>query len=639
MLIAPYPELGLVAMDGPDDPEPSLVVESGRVVEIDGRREDEFDVLDAFIARRGIDLEAAAEAAVLADGELARRLVDVDHSRDELVRLSRGLTPARLARVVSSLDPVEMMFALKKLRARRAPANQAHVTNLKESPALLAADAAEAAARGFAELETTVGVSRYAPLNAIALLVGSQTGRPGVMTQCAVEERRNLAAGHPGPRDVRGDAVRVRHGAGVRGRRRHAVVESVSRVRVCVARREGPLHVRRRFRGAHGSRAGKVDALSRGAMPRRGSRRRLARGAERVDLVRRARAGGARGNAGDSRGEPAGRLARSRGGVGQRRHRVALGGAQDGEAHGAAAARHRLRHVRVLDHAPQGQHVRRRQLRRGRPRRVADGAARLAGGRGHRAARRGVGARRPRAGSTCRAGGVRGSRFPRDLRYRGRGGDVRLFERRSSRSRPGSGRGRRRPGAHRSCFRPRCRPRARRRRVRGHRRCDHRHATPAGLRRLSPDLGRDRRGLGRELGSQRPQPVLRARARATCWTRERWQLLQALPQTLDPRDFDEERRRGAGRRRAACCQDRERTGRSGDRRRPGVRRRDPADDQRARRTPTSSPRSRRAFARLEGQPRLVRVQAGPPTSPSSATTARRSPGRASRSASSRRERR
>jgi propanediol dehydratase large subunit len=108
------------------------------------------------------------------------------------VRLSRGLTPARLARVVGLLDPVEMMFALKKLRARRQPANQAHVTNLKENPALLAADAAEAAACGFAEIETTVGVSRYAPLNAMAILVGSQTGRPGVMTQCAIEERRSL---------------------------------------------------------------------------------------------------------------------------------------------------------------------------------------------------------------------------------------------------------------------------------------------------------------------------------------------------------------------------------------------------------------------------------------------------------------
>jgi propanediol dehydratase large subunit len=192
LLIEPYAELGLVALDGPADPEPSLVIEDGRVLEIDGCPEPEFDVIDLFLARYGIDAEAATEAAGLNDDDLARLLVDVDCPREELVRLSRGLTPARMTRVVSRLDPVEMMFALKKLRARRAPANQAHVTNLKENPALLAADAGEAAARGFAELETTVGVSRYAPLNAIALLVGSQTGRPGVMTQCAVEERRNL---------------------------------------------------------------------------------------------------------------------------------------------------------------------------------------------------------------------------------------------------------------------------------------------------------------------------------------------------------------------------------------------------------------------------------------------------------------
>jgi propanediol dehydratase large subunit len=192
VLVSPYPELGLVAMDGPNDPEPSLVVEDGHVVEIDGRREADFDVIDHFLARYGIDADAAAEAQELTDEEVARRLVDVDTPREELVRLSRGLTPARLSRIAARLDPVEMMFALKKLRARRAPANQAHVTNLKDNPALLAADAAEAAARGFAEVETTVGVSRYAPLNAIAILVGSQTGRPGVMTQCAVEERRNL---------------------------------------------------------------------------------------------------------------------------------------------------------------------------------------------------------------------------------------------------------------------------------------------------------------------------------------------------------------------------------------------------------------------------------------------------------------
>jgi propanediol dehydratase large subunit len=197
-LVGPSPELGLVALASPNDPQPSLVVEDGRVVEMDGRAASEFDVIDRFIVAHGLDLEVAEEAMSLSDEELARRLVDVDVRREDLVRLSRGLTPARLARTVATLDPVEMMFALKRLRARRRPANQAHVTNRKESPALLAADAAEAAARGFAEVETTVGVARYAPLNAIAILVGSQVGRPGVITQCSVEERRNLQLGIQG---------------------------------------------------------------------------------------------------------------------------------------------------------------------------------------------------------------------------------------------------------------------------------------------------------------------------------------------------------------------------------------------------------------------------------------------------------
>jgi propanediol dehydratase large subunit len=192
VLIEPLAELGLVAFDGPNDPSPSLVLDGDRVVELDGRREAEWDVLDHFVARYGIDPAATREAAQLEDAEIARRLVDVVVPRADLVRLSAGLSPGRLARIVAMLDPVELMFALKKLRSRRFPANQAHVTNLKENPALLAADAAEAAARGFAELETTVGVSRYAPLNALAILVGAQTGRPGVMTQCAVEERLNL---------------------------------------------------------------------------------------------------------------------------------------------------------------------------------------------------------------------------------------------------------------------------------------------------------------------------------------------------------------------------------------------------------------------------------------------------------------
>ncbi len=185
-------------MNSPNDPAPELTIVDGTVATMDGKTASEFDLIDQYVSSHGIDLDVAAEVMSLSDDEIAHRLVDVSVPRDELVRLSRGLTPAKTARVAGCLDAVEMMFALKKLRARRRPANQAHVTNRKENPALLAADAAEAAARGFAEIETTVGVARYAPFNAIALLVGSQTGRPGVLTQCAVEEKRNLQLGMQG---------------------------------------------------------------------------------------------------------------------------------------------------------------------------------------------------------------------------------------------------------------------------------------------------------------------------------------------------------------------------------------------------------------------------------------------------------
>ncbi len=98
----------------------------------------------------------------------------------EVDRLIGGCTPAKLVDIVRHLIVVEMMVAMQKMRIRRRPENYADITNRTENPALLAADAAETALRGFVEEETTVGVSLYAPLNAIALLVGSQIGRGGV---------------------------------------------------------------------------------------------------------------------------------------------------------------------------------------------------------------------------------------------------------------------------------------------------------------------------------------------------------------------------------------------------------------------------------------------------------------------------
>ena len=190
--IEEWPEAGLAVFRSPADPKPSIRVEDGRVVELDGRRESEFDLLDRFIAGHAIDPEIAPEAMALKSRALARMMVDICIPRELIVHIAKGLTPAKLVEVVDQLNVLEMMMALAKLRARRTPSNQAHVTNRREHPALLAADAAEAVERGFSELETTVGISRYAPFNALAILIGSQTGRGTALTQCAVEESLGL---------------------------------------------------------------------------------------------------------------------------------------------------------------------------------------------------------------------------------------------------------------------------------------------------------------------------------------------------------------------------------------------------------------------------------------------------------------
>ncbi|HEX5692888.1 MAG TPA: propanediol/glycerol family dehydratase large subunit, partial [Roseiflexaceae bacterium] len=190
--VEPWPEAGLAVADSPYDPQPSLRIENGQVIELDGRARADFDTLDFFIADHGIDLQAADEAMATPSETFARMLVDINVPREQIRRLVGGCTPAKLVEIIRHMSVLEMMMGLAKMRVRRTPATQAHVTNKREHPALLAADAAEAALRGFAEVETTVGVARFAPMNALAILVGTQTGRGGVLTQCSVEESLGL---------------------------------------------------------------------------------------------------------------------------------------------------------------------------------------------------------------------------------------------------------------------------------------------------------------------------------------------------------------------------------------------------------------------------------------------------------------
>lgn len=187
-----WPEQGFIAMSSPNDPLPSVKIQDGRIIELDGKLRKDFDMLDQFIADYTIDIKSTVQMMNMESLDIARKLVDINVSRAEVLAVVKGLTPAKVVEVLNQLNVVEMMMALQKMRARKKPSNQCHVTNVRDNPVLMAADAAEAALRGFDEQETTVGIVRYAPFNALALLVGSQTVRGGILTQDALEEATEL---------------------------------------------------------------------------------------------------------------------------------------------------------------------------------------------------------------------------------------------------------------------------------------------------------------------------------------------------------------------------------------------------------------------------------------------------------------
>lgn len=193
-----WAEVGLIAMESEYDPEPGIKLENGLVVEMDGKHREEFDSIDLFIADYGINLAYAETAMKIDTLEIARMLVDVNVSREDILKITTAITPAKITKVMNHLNVVEIMMAQMKMRARRRPSNQAHITNLEDNPALMAADAAEAALRGFSEIETTTAVSRYAPFNALALLVGGLCGKKRILSQCSLEEAMELKMGLKG---------------------------------------------------------------------------------------------------------------------------------------------------------------------------------------------------------------------------------------------------------------------------------------------------------------------------------------------------------------------------------------------------------------------------------------------------------
>ena len=196
--VAEWPEVGFIAMNGPNDPKPGVKVVNGEIVELDGKKKEEFDSIDMFIARYSINIEKAEEVMKMDSQKLANMLCDPNVPRTKLIEITTAMTPGKIVEVLGYMNVLEMMMSLQKMRARKTPANQCHVTSVKDNPVQIAAEAAEAAVRGFAEEETTVGIARYAPFNALSLLIGSQVGRGGILTQCALEEATELLLGMRG---------------------------------------------------------------------------------------------------------------------------------------------------------------------------------------------------------------------------------------------------------------------------------------------------------------------------------------------------------------------------------------------------------------------------------------------------------
>ncbi|MGE3873249.1 MAG: propanediol/glycerol family dehydratase large subunit [Parvibaculaceae bacterium] len=192
------PENGFAVFTSPHDPKPAIEIVDGRLLSMDGRKAADFDIIDMFIARHHIDPSVGETAMAMDSLAVARMLVDINVPREELERLARGMTPAKLADVVGKLSALEIAFAYSKMRQRRAPGNQAHVTNAKDDPLQLAADAATAVALGFDEIETTMRVAGNAWSNALACTVGAAVGRGGVLFQCSIEEAEELQIGFAG---------------------------------------------------------------------------------------------------------------------------------------------------------------------------------------------------------------------------------------------------------------------------------------------------------------------------------------------------------------------------------------------------------------------------------------------------------
>ena len=60
--IGEWIEVGLYAMGSPQDPKPSISIEGGKVVEMDGKPRADFSMIEQFVADYAINVKNAQDA-------------------------------------------------------------------------------------------------------------------------------------------------------------------------------------------------------------------------------------------------------------------------------------------------------------------------------------------------------------------------------------------------------------------------------------------------------------------------------------------------------------------------------------------------------------------------------------------------
>ncbi len=93
--IQEWPETGLILFYSPYDPRPQIRIGAGRIVELDGKPESQFDMLDRFIARHAIDVSVAEEAMAHGSRSPLRACWSISPRRGEaVVRIVERADPA-----------------------------------------------------------------------------------------------------------------------------------------------------------------------------------------------------------------------------------------------------------------------------------------------------------------------------------------------------------------------------------------------------------------------------------------------------------------------------------------------------------------------------------------------------------------